>query len=87
MSAHAAAPQPMTAHPSGRTHRLYWDAFQDLGTGFTNTVSLRALARDITLMGDYSAACDSFDASCQPPKATYAPLIFWLFWGLLLPLA
>jgi hypothetical protein len=38
----------------GLTHQVYWDAAQDLGPGFTNTVQLRARAHDFTLTGDWS---------------------------------
>jgi len=48
--------QSVTTHPPGLTHRIYWDAFQVLGAGFTNTVSLRAAAQDVSLTGDWSAA-------------------------------
>jgi YD repeat-containing protein len=40
--------------PDGQIHQVYWDAARDLGPGFTNIVSLRARAQDITLTGEWS---------------------------------
>lgn len=46
--------QYLTTHPTGHTHRVYGNATNDLGVRFTNTVSLRARAQDVTLTGDWS---------------------------------
>lgn len=44
----------VTTSPIGLTNQVCWDAARDLGPGFTNTVQLRARARDISLTGDWS---------------------------------
>jgi hypothetical protein len=43
------------AMPTGSTHAFIWNAPQDLGRNFTNSVLLRARSHDSTLWGDWSA--------------------------------
>lgn len=50
-----AAYGPVAAYPTGQTHQVSWNAGLDLGSGFTNSVRMRARAQDVTLMGEWSA--------------------------------
>jgi hypothetical protein len=50
-----AALGPVAASPTGQTHQVSWNAGLDLGSGFTNSVRLRARAQDVTLTGEWSA--------------------------------
>lgn len=45
----------MTATPAGTNHALVWNALTNLGPGVNTNILLRARARDITLLGDWSA--------------------------------
>jgi YD repeat-containing protein len=45
----------VAASPTGQTHQVSWNAGLDLGSGFTNSVRLRARAQDVTLTGEWSA--------------------------------
>jgi hypothetical protein len=45
----------VAALPTGVSHTLIWNALTNLGPGVTTNVYLRARARDITLLGDWSA--------------------------------
>ena len=42
------------AMPTGSMHRLIWNARQDLGGSYSNSVLLRIRSHDITLWGDWS---------------------------------
>jgi hypothetical protein len=44
----------VSAYPTGLTHQVVWNAAKDLGAPFTNSILLRARARDITLTGNWS---------------------------------
>jgi YD repeat-containing protein len=50
-----AAHGPVATSPTGLAHQVSWNAGLDLGSGFTNTVGLRARALDVTCTGDWSA--------------------------------
>jgi len=45
----------VAAPPTGTNHTLVWNALTNLGAGVNTNVLLRARARDITLLGDWSA--------------------------------
>ena len=44
----------VAAPPTGAAHEVVWNALADLGPGARTNLWLRARARDITLMGDWS---------------------------------
>jgi hypothetical protein len=45
----------VAASPAGMNHPVLWNALANLGAGVNTNILLRARARDITLLGDWSA--------------------------------
>jgi hypothetical protein len=46
----------VSAPPTGADHELVWNAAADLGSGVSTNVLLRVRAKDITLLGNWSAS-------------------------------